>query len=67
MGEQTTKAQVKEKKKQKLQDNTHPLSPPPTPYYKSTGPHLSHLFEKSLKKAIFPEIWKKANTVVPIH
>ena len=24
-------------------------------------------FEKSLKKAIFPEIWKKANNVVPIH
>ena len=29
MREQTTKAQVKEKQKQKLQDNTHPLSPLP--------------------------------------
>ena len=26
------------KKKEKLQDNMHPLSPPPTPYYKSTTP-----------------------------
>ena len=33
----TTK-QNNNNKKQKLQDNTHPLSPPPTPCYKSTTP-----------------------------
>ena len=42
MREQTTKAQLKEKQKQKIQDNTIPLPPPPPPYYKSTTPHLSH-------------------------
>ena len=31
MREQTTKAQLKEKKKQKIQDNTIPLSPLPHP------------------------------------
>ena len=30
------------KKKQKLQDNTHQLSPSPTPCYKSTTTHLTH-------------------------
>ena len=49
MREQTTKAQVKENKKQKLQDNTHPLSPlphaitnqpPPPPTYPIPPPFL---------------------------
>ena len=40
MREQRTKVQPKKNKK--LQDNTHRLSPPPTPSYKSTNPYLSH-------------------------
>ena len=31
MSEQMAKAQVKKKQKQKVQDNTHPLSPLPHP------------------------------------
>ena len=41
MREQTTKAQVKEKK-QKLQDNTHPLSPLPHPIINQPPPTISN-------------------------
>ena len=39
---QKTKAQIKTNTKSKLRDNTHPLSPPPKPWYEATTPHLSH-------------------------